>query len=109
MITAVLIALVIVSCGVVFSVTTSINRNPSTGLLIFLALVAFGLAYAGREALRKVMSRSRKSMADMTKGNLGIKVVPLSNKVVFSFVNGHVADEFARLNEQNSVKENDHA
>ncbi len=106
--TAVLIVLVIVSCGVLFGITTSINRNPSTGLLIFLALVAFGLAYAGREALRRAMSRSRKSMADMTKGNLGIKVVPLSNKVVFSFTNGRIADEFAQLNGQISKKEDDH-
>ncbi|MEJ2746333.1 MAG: hypothetical protein P8183_00200 [Anaerolineae bacterium] len=108
LLTAVLIVLVIVSCGVLFGITTSINRNPSTGLLIFLALIAVGLAYAGREALRRVMSRSRKSMGDMTKGNLGIKVVPLYNKVVFSFTNGRIAAEFAQLNGQISKKEDDH-
>lgn len=96
-----LIAILIVSCGVLFSITTSINRNPSTGLLIFLAVVAFGLAYAGREMLRRMLSRSQGTMGDMIGGDLGFKVKPLGNKVVFSFTNGRIADEFAQLNRAN--------
>lgn len=97
-----LIVMLLVSCGVLFGITTSINRNPSTGLLVFLALIAVGLALAGRELLRRTLARSRQTMADMSGSNLGFKVVPSGNTVVFSFANGRIADEFAQLNGQNS-------
>lgn len=103
--TAVLIAILLVSCAVLFGIATSINRNPPTGLLLFLALVAVGLALAGRELLRRRLSRSRGTMADMAGGNLGFKVRPAGNNVVFSFTNGRIADEFAQLNGQTSARE----
>ncbi|MCP4426977.1 MAG: hypothetical protein GY803_21005 [Chloroflexi bacterium] len=98
--TTALIAMTLVSCGVLFGIATSINRNPPTGLLVFLALLAVGLAYVGREVLRRMLSRSRETMADMTNGELGFKVTPLHDKVVFSFTNGRIAAEFAQLNGQ---------
>lgn len=103
--TAGLIAMFIVSCGVLFGVTTSINRNPSVGLLVFLGLIAVALAFAGRELLRRRLVRSRATMADMVGSDLGFKVKPVGDKVVFSFANGRIADEFARLNGQTSANE----
>ena len=107
--TAVLIVILLVSCGVLFGITTSINRNPSTGLLIFLALIAVGMAYGGRVLLRKPLARSRPTMGDMAGGSLGFQAQLVGNKVVFSFVNGRIATEFAQLNGQSSLEENDHA
>ncbi len=111
MLTAVLITILLFSCSLLFGVTTSINRNPSTGLLIFLALIAVGLAYGGRALLRKMLARSRPTMADMMGGNLGFQAQLVGGKVVFSFVNGRIAAEFAQLNENrsNSLEEKDHA
>lgn len=100
LLTAVLIVLLLVSCGLLFGIATSINRNPSTGVLIFLALIAVGLAYGGRALLRKMLARSRPTIADMSGGDLGFKAVPLHDKVVFGFTNGRIAAEFAQLNGQ---------
>ncbi len=99
------VSIFLFSCCVLFSITTSINRNPATMLLVFLAILAGGLAYVGRELIRKMMSRSTKSMADMIGGSyLGLRVWPSSTAAVFSFSNDQIADEFARLNGQ-SVSE----
>lgn len=93
------VAIMLTSCCVLFGVTTSINRNPSTTILVFLAFVAVGLAFLGRELFRKVMSRSVASMADMARGShLGLGVRLADNEVVFSFANEEMAGEFARLN-----------
>lgn len=101
------VTVLLTSCCVMFGITTSINRNPPTLLLIFLALVACGLAFAGRELFRRVMSRSVGTMADMTGGShLGLKVKLAGDEIVFSFTNDQVAEEFARLNGQSvSVSE----
>lgn len=106
--TAVLIVLLLVSCGLLFGLTTSINRDPPTGLLVFLALIAVGMAYAGRALLRKPLTRSRPTMGDMAGGSLGVQVRLVGDKVVFSFVNGRIAAEFAQLNGQISKKENEY-
>jgi hypothetical protein len=109
LLTAVLIVFLLISCGVLFGVTTSINRNPPTGLLIFLALAAVGLAYAGRVLLRKWLARSRPTLADtFGGGDLGIQVQLVGDKAVFTFVNGRIAAEFAQLNGQISKKGVDH-
>jgi hypothetical protein len=101
-----IVSIFVFSCCVLFSITTSINRDPSTMLLVFLAILAGGLAYVGRELIRKVMSRSTKSMADMMGGSyLGLRGWPSSTEVVFSFVNDQIADEFARLNGQRRCSE----
>lgn len=93
------VVILLTSCCVLFGVTTSIDREPSTTLLVFLALAAVGLAFGGRELFRKVMSRSIASMADMGSGShIGLKVDLAGKEVVFSFTNDAVADEFARLN-----------
>jgi hypothetical protein len=93
------VLIMLTSCCVLFGVTTSINRNPPTTLLVFLAFVAVGLAFLGRELFRRVMSRSVASMADMARGShLGLGVRLAGDEVVFSFANDEMADEFARLN-----------
>jgi hypothetical protein len=93
------VVIMLTSCCVLFGVTTSINRNPSTTLMVFLALVAVGLAFAGRELFRRVMSRSMASMTDMSGGShLGLGVKLAGGEVAFSFANDEMADEFARLN-----------
>jgi hypothetical protein len=93
------VVILLTSCCVLFGVTISINREPSTTLLVFLALAAVGLAFGGRELFRRVMSRSTASMADMGSGShIGLKVDLVGNEVVFSFTNDEIADEFARLN-----------
>jgi hypothetical protein len=95
------IVILIFSCAVLFGVTTSINRNPPTLLLVLLALVAAGLAFLGSRVLRQVLSRSRPSMADMLgSSHLGIHVEPAGDELVFSFANDEIADQFARLNGQ---------
>ena len=95
------VSIFLISCCAMFVITTSINRNPETTLLVFLAVLAGGLAYLGRELIRKVMSRSTKTMADMMGGSyLGLRALPSRTKVVFSFANDQMADEFARLNGQ---------
>jgi threonine/homoserine/homoserine lactone efflux protein len=97
------IVILIFSCAVLFGVTTSINRNPPTLLLVLLALVAAGLAFLGSRVLRQVLSRSRPSMADMLgSSHLGIHVEPAGDELVFSFANDEIADQFARLNGQAS-------
>jgi small-conductance mechanosensitive channel len=95
----------LLSCSVLFGVAASINRNPSVGLLVFLGLIAVALAFAGRELLRSRLARSRATMADMVGSDLGFKVKPIGDKVIFSFANGRIADEFARLNGQTSATE----
>jgi hypothetical protein len=93
------VVLLLTSCCVLFGVTTSINRSPSTTLMVFLAAVAVGLAFLGRELFRRLMSRSVASMADMARGShLGLGVRLAGDEVVFSFANDEMADEFARLN-----------
>lgn len=100
LLTAILVVFMLVSCGLLFGITTSINRNPATGLLVFLGLAAVGLALAGRELLRKWLVRSRESMGDMPRGgSLGFKVRLAGNEILFPFVNGRMADEFAQLNQ----------
>ena len=101
------VTVLLTSCCVLFGITTSINRNPPTLLLIFLAFIACGLAFTGRELFRKVMSRSIGSMADMSGGShLGLEVKLAGDEIVFSFTNDQVAEEFARLNGQSvSVSE----
>ena len=95
------VGILLFSCCALFGITTSINRNPATSLLVLLAFLAFGLAYLGRELIRKVMSKSTKTMADMVGGSyLGLKIWPSSTKVVFAFANDQMAGEFARLNGQ---------
>jgi hypothetical protein len=87
------------SCCVLFGITTSINRNPPTWLLVFLAFVAWGLAWGGSELFRQVMSRSVGSMADMSRGShLGLKVSLAGDRIEFLFANDQMAGEFARLN-----------
>ncbi|MCP4542360.1 MAG: hypothetical protein GY832_35000 [Chloroflexi bacterium] len=99
-----IVSIFMFSCCALFGITTGINRNPSTTFLIFLALLAGGLAYLGRELIRKVMSRSTQTMADMMKGRyLGLKVWPSSTAAVFSFSNDQIANEFAQLNGQSVV------
>jgi len=95
-----LIASFLVSCCVLFSITSSIIEDPSTELYLFLAFIAIILALAGRWMLRQLLSRSRETMADMSGGQLGFRVIPLHDKVSFSFVNAQIADEFAQLNGQ---------
>lgn len=91
------------SCCALFGITTSINRTPPTWLLVFLALIACGLAFAGRELFRKVLSRSVESMAHMSRGShLGLKVSLAGDRVEFSFANDEMGDEFARLNGQSA-------
>ncbi len=95
------VSIFLFSCCALFGITTSINRNPATTLLVFLAILAGGLAYLGRELIRKVMSRSTKTMTDMMGGSyLGLRAWPSSTSVRFSFSNEQIADEFARLNGQ---------
>ena len=95
------VTVLLTSCCVLFGVTTSINRNPPTWLLVFLAFVACGLAWGGRELFRKVMSRSVGSMADMSRGShLGLKVSLVGDRIEFLFANDDMGDEFARLNGQ---------
>ena len=99
------VTILITSCCVLFGITTSINRNPSTLLMVFLAFIACGLAVVGRDIFRKVMARSIESMANMPSGkHLGLKFELAGNKITFSFVNDQTAEEFARLNGQ-SVSE----
>ena len=99
------LSLLVVSCCVLFGVTTSIQRSPSVEVMLVLALVALGLAYAGRGLLRKVMSGSFPTMADMQGSNrLGLQVVPSRTVITFWFANDQIADEFAQLNGQ-SVSE----
>ena len=96
-----LVTVLLTSCCVLFGITTSINRTPPTWLLVFLALIACGLAFAGRELFRKVMSRSVESMAHMSRGShLGLKVSLAGDRVEFLFANDEMGDEFARLNGQ---------
>jgi hypothetical protein len=92
------VTVLLTSCCVLFGVTTSINRNPPTLLLVFLALIACGLAFAGRELFRRSMSRSVGSMADMSGGSLGLKIQLAGDEIAFSFANDGMAEEFARLN-----------
>jgi hypothetical protein len=93
------VVIMLTSCCVLFGVTTSINQDPSTTLMVFLAAVAVGLAFLGRELFRRVMSRSVASMADMSGGShLGLGVRLAGDAVAFSFANDEMADEFARLN-----------
>jgi hypothetical protein len=89
------------SCGALFGIATSINRNPSTFLLIVLALVAFGLAYGGRALLRSRLARSNPTMAAMM-GNrhLGLEIQPFGTEIIFSFASDQMAEEFARVNGQ---------
>jgi hypothetical protein len=64
-------------------------------------VLAVGLAYGGRELIRKVLSRSNETMADMVGSrHLGLKIQPSSTEIVFSFANDRVAEDFARLNGQ---------
>ncbi len=92
------------SCCTLFGITTSINRDPPVTLLILLAVLAVGLAYGGRELLRKVLSRSNRTMADMVGSRyLGLKIRPSSTEIVFSFTNDQMAEAFARLNGQTAV------
>jgi hypothetical protein len=93
------VVILLTSCCVLFGVTTSINREPGTMLLVALGFVALGLAYGGRELFRRIMSRSIASMVDMGKGpHIGLKMELAGDEVVFSFTNDEIADEFARLN-----------
>ncbi len=109
LLTSILIVLSLVSCGLLFGITTSINRNPATGLLVFLGLVAVGLAFAGRELLRKRLVRTHETMGDMPRGGLlGFKVRLAGDQVQFSFVNGRMADEFAQLNQPRPPKAEKH-
>jgi hypothetical protein len=95
------LSILVVSCCVLFSVTTSIKRSPSVEIMLVLALVAFGLACAGRGLLRKVMSGSFPTMADMRgSSRLGLQVSPSSTAITFWFTNDQIAEEFARLNGQ---------
>jgi hypothetical protein len=99
------LSLLVVSCCVLFGVTTSIKRDPSVEVMLVLALVALGLAYAGRGLLRKVMSGAFPTMADMRGSNrLGMQVSPSSTAITFWFTNDQIAEEFAQLNGQ-SVSE----
>jgi hypothetical protein len=95
------LAVLLCSCSALFAVTTSIMDSPSTEIMIVLAFVAFGLAYGGRGLVRKVMSRSNQTMADMQRQNLlGLEVFPFSSAIRFRFTNEQMADEFARVNGQ---------
>ena len=101
--TAAFVLTLLFSCFVLFAITTSINREPPTLLLVVLAFVAWGLAIGGRELLRRVMVSSRPSMADMSGGSsLGLVVKLIGNEISFAFANDQMADEFARLNPQSS-------
>lgn len=96
-----LIAALLLSCGVLFGVTTSFIDDPSEMLMVFLGFGAIGLALVGRELLRRLLARSNETMRDSTSGgDLGIRMWLAGNKIVFSFTNGRIADEFAQLNEQ---------
>ena len=89
-----------------FGVTTSIQRSPSVEVMLVLALVALGLAYAGRGLLRKVMSGSFPTLADMQGSNrLGLQVSPSSTVITFWFTNDQIAEEFAQLNGQSITGE----
>jgi hypothetical protein len=95
------VLVLLISCCALFGITTSINRNPPVTLLVLLAVLAVGLAYGGRELIRKVLSRSNETMADMVGSrHLGLKIQPSSTEIVFSFANDRVAEDFARLNGQ---------
>jgi hypothetical protein len=93
------VIILLFSCAVMFGITTSINRNPPVWLLVVLALVAGGLAFAGSRALRRPLSRSNPSMADMlSTSHLGVNAELVGDEILFSFTNDQIADEFARLN-----------
>ena len=97
---SILVLLTLFNCGALFIITTSINRKPPVILWVFLALLAVGLAYIGRELFRRWLSRSRPTMTDMMGGLLGIRIVSSVDAINFSFVNDNIAEEFALLNGQ---------
>ena len=102
---AAFVSLFLFSCCVLFSITTSIKRDPPVGLMVGLGVVALGLAYGGKLLLRRALSRSIPTMGDMMRGdNLGLAIVPGYEDITFTFTNDQIAEEFARLNGQ-SVKE----
>ena len=93
------VVILLFSCAVMFGVTTSINRNPSTLLLVVLALIAAGLAFLGSKVLRRLLARSNQSMADMLgQSHLGLNVELAGEEILFSFTNEQIAEEFALLN-----------
>lgn len=99
------LGILLVTCCVMFGITTSIDREPSTTLLVFLALGAVFVAGAGITVLRRMLARSDPTMAHMisrTHLGLGAKLVG-SNRIQFWFANDQVADEFARLNEGEEI------
>ena len=99
------LGILLVTCCAMFGITTSIDREPSTTLLVFLALGAVFVAGAGITVLRRVLARSDPTMAHMisrTHLGLGAKLVG-SNRIEFWFANDQVADEFARLNEGEEI------
>jgi hypothetical protein len=99
------VIILLLTCSVMFAVTTSINRNPPTLLLVILALIAAGLAFVGARVLRRLLARSNQSMADMlSSSHLGLKVELVGDEILFSFTNDQTAEEFVRLNGQ-SVRE----
>ena len=93
------VLILLFSCCAMLGVTTSINRNPPVWLLVVLALIAGGLAFAGARVLRNLLGRSNQSMADMMgSSHLGLKAVLAGDEILLTFTNDEMAEEFAQLN-----------
>ena len=99
--TAGFVLTLLLSCCVLFAATTTFMAEPAVELMLFLALVAFGLAFGGRWVLRRVGSQMSQSMADMAGGShLGLRTQLAGDEIAFTFVNDQMAEEFIRLNSQ---------
>jgi hypothetical protein len=89
----------LLSCAVLFAITSSLIEEPAVGLWVFLALVALGLALGGRWLLRRAISSKSQSMADMVGGDrLGVRIQLAGDEITFTFANDEIAKEFSRLN-----------
>jgi hypothetical protein len=91
----------LLSCCVLFAITSTFVDEPAVGLWVALGLVALVLAVGGSWLLRRVMSRVNQSMADMVGGSrLGLNIQLAGSQISFTFANDEIAEEFARLNNQ---------
>jgi hypothetical protein len=96
---AAFVVALVLSCAILFAVTSSLLEEPGTGLWVFLALVAVGLAIGARWLLRRMVSKKSQAMADMLGGDrLGVRIQLAGQELTFAFANDEIAEEFARLN-----------